>query len=354
MSLTSRRSLHRESCRYATSVVLSGLLVLLVVLSGSSVLAQATLIQDINTGSTNSNPTNYIEFNGEVVFAADDGSGTELWKTDGVTATLVANINPAGGSNPSEFAIVNNLLFFAANDGTTGTELYVYDGANVTQVLDINPGVFSGNPRFITPLPGGNVVIFAADDGVNGNELWRSDGTPGGTFMIVDLFPGGVPPFGVFSGNPSNFTPFLGELFFSADNGASGTELFRTDGTAGGTSLVADIYPGTGLPFNQPNSSFPSDLTVVGSDLFVRFRRLDVSGGGVEGFDPIEIRLDCLAPSQTIARAYIVELEELGVFDSVELIETRREQIDEFEVIGFQIMMSTGQANDSQGATNGG
>ncbi len=95
-------------------------------------------------------------------------------------------------------------------------------------------------------------------------------------------------------------------------------------------------------------------MLVDAADNDVRFRRLDVSGGGVEGFDPIEIRLDCLAPSQTIARAYIVELEELGVFDSVELIETRREQIDEFEVIGFQIMMSTGQANDSQGATNGG
>jgi len=86
----------------------------------------------------------------------------------------------------------------------------------------------------------------------------------------------------------------------------------------------------------------------------VRFRRLNVSGGGVEGFDPIEIRLQCLAPSQTIARAYIVKLEKLGVFDSVELVETKREQIDEYEVIGFEIMMSTGHASEPQEPSNDG
>lgn len=72
----------------------------------------------------------------------------------------------------------------------------------------------------------------------------------------------------------------------------------------------------------------------------VRFRGLSAVGGGVEGDEPIRIIVDGLAPSQTIARAYVVDLENTAVFDSVQLVETRREQVDEFELIGFQIMIT--------------
>ncbi len=72
----------------------------------------------------------------------------------------------------------------------------------------------------------------------------------------------------------------------------------------------------------------------------VRFRGLHAVGGGVEGDEPIQIIVDGLAPSQTIARAYVVGLENTAVFDTVELVETRREQVDEYELIGFQIMIT--------------
>src|SRR3712207_1192648 len=52
------------------------------------------------------------------------------------------------------------------------------------------------------------------------------------------------------------FTPLGDQLLFVHDDGVHGPELFRSDGTAGGTTLVRDILPG-------PQGSSISGLTVV-------------------------------------------------------------------------------------------
>lgn len=81
----------------------------------------------------------------------------------------------------------------------------------------------------------------------------------------------------------------------------------------------------------------------------VRFRRLSASGGGVEGTMPIEISIEGLAPTQTIARAYVVDLEATGLFDVVELIETTREQMDQLELIRFRILIMVNNHEASGG-----
>jgi len=57
-----------------------------------------------------------------------------------------------------------------------------------------------------------------------------------------------------------------GVLYFSASDGTSGTELWKSNGTAEGTVLVKDIYPGTSGA--SPNSSSPSYLTNVNGLLY--------------------------------------------------------------------------------------
>src|SRR5262245_12521834 len=65
------------------------------------------------------------------------------------------------------------------------------------RIGDLNPGSgpeASGAPRSLTVL--GNLVLFTAYDPRHGRELWRSDGTPGGTRLILDLLPGAGSAFG--------------------------------------------------------------------------------------------------------------------------------------------------------------
>src|SRR5262245_62031164 len=112
----------------------------------------------------------------------------------------------------------------------------------------INPaGIFTG------PMVNVNgTLFFAADDGVNGQELWKSDGTAAGTIMVKDIRPGANGSF------PENLTAVGNTLFFAADDGVNGTELWKSDGTAAGTILVKDINPGSDT-FGMPHSSFPSN-----------------------------------------------------------------------------------------------
>jgi ELWxxDGT repeat protein len=104
-------------------------------------------------------------------------------------------------------------------------------------VRDIDPGPDSGLPR---SFPGsfadvGGIALFPADDGTHGIELWRSDGSADGTKLVRDIYPG------ISSSDPQHLASVGGTLFFAADDGNQGLELWRSDGTASGTKLVRDI-----------------------------------------------------------------------------------------------------------------
>ena len=43
---------------------------------------------------------------------------------------------------------------------------------------------------------------------------------------------------------PAHLTAFNGHLFFAANDGVNGPELWESDGTAAGTTMVTDINPG--------------------------------------------------------------------------------------------------------------
>jgi ELWxxDGT repeat protein len=211
-----------------------------------------------------------------VFFVANDGAtGDELWKSDGTAAgtVLVKDIRPGTDSGVSIGILsyltnVNGTLFFAANDGTNGVELWKSDGtaAGTVMVKDIN--TFSdSNPNQLLNI--GGTLYFTAADPFLGSELHKSDGTTAGTVNVKDIYPGGL------SANPSNFTNVNGTLFFSAGNAANGTELWKSNGTDAGTVLVRDINPGAG--HSMTYEPFERRTLVVGNRML--FRATDGTSG---------------------------------------------------------------------------
>ena len=213
-------------------------------------------------GSGGSFPTGLVVFDGKLYFSATDSThGFEPWVSDETTngTHLLADIFiGSGNSFPQSMTVDSdaNLLFFQANDSVHGAELWVTNGDSTRLLLDINPGENPSLPQNMFMY--NHKLYFQADDGRHGPELWVSDGTVGGTQMVTDINTTQSDSAGSF---PSAFAIYNGLLYFSANDGTHGYELWVTDGTANGTHLVYDIYPGT-------FSASPADLTVFNGKLY--------------------------------------------------------------------------------------
>ena len=128
-------------------------------------------------------------------------------------------------------------------------------------VKDINPGSGDSEPGGFTAFNGS--LYFSADDGTHGYELWKSDGSPGGTQMVKDINPGS-------DSSPGWLTVFNGSLYFEATDGTNGDELWKSDGVVGGTTeMVKDINPS--------GDSNPQAFTVLNGNLY--FRATDGTNG---------------------------------------------------------------------------
>lgn len=209
--------------------------------------ATVELVADLHPNSgTNqsSHPHELAGHNGALFFAADDGTlGYELWQHSGSTTSLAADLNPGGpesSSFPRELVTVAGKLFFTAFSSGAGYELWSWNGS-AASAIDIRAGPASSYPYGLALF--NNRLVFAADDGVAGTELWQHDGASAS--LVSDISAAGA-------SYPKEFTVFGGLLIFAANDGVHGWELWKFDGTA--ASLVKDLNPS--------GDSFPEFLHV--------------------------------------------------------------------------------------------
>ncbi|MCB9920197.1 MAG: hypothetical protein H6832_17480 [Planctomycetes bacterium] len=293
------------------------------------------VLHELRPGIQGSDPRDLVAHDATtLLFAADDGIvGRELWRSDGTVAgtRLVVDLEPGPrGSEPSEFYVVGGgrTYFSASRQGTTvlGPSLWRTDGtANGTQfsgtltnnnladspvdmtqvgseywVLGRNQGVIRVDTRSDThdllDIPAdrlheearlGSAILVAQD---------RTSLLPSVWFAATNSSP-------VLLRGPSASEPNVGfdaQLEHAASLGSSllfagrgfeirnsqyqsqGEELWITDGTKAGTTLLRDIVAGDG-------SSAPRDLVRLGTRvLFSAWdpqhgRELWVSDGTIAG-----------------------------------------------------------------------
>ncbi len=154
--------------------------------------------------------------------------------TKSQTLTLVKDINTSALNNafPQHLTLLNDKIYFVANDGISH-KLYVSDGTDAG-TLFIGPTAGNGIVYYLNAY--NNKLIFTYDDGVNGLELWTSDGTAAGTTLLKDIWEGSL------SALPRFYTESNGLLFFQASTPTRAEGLWVTDGTTEGTHMVMNIY----------------------------------------------------------------------------------------------------------------
>lgn len=283
--------------------------------------AGTSLFKDINPGripaqgSDSSDPEILGIFAGKLWFLANDGTnGVRLWQCDGTPAgTVPMSGSPLFVRNPEispSGAVLGSRLLFLSNHGqdlwqTDGTlagtsriyqrgqpgktvsfdklvaadgrlylrgdngsahELWTTDGTAAGTILLKSIAAVSGNPPDLAAL--GSRAVFAAETPVEGREAWVTDGTVAGTTLLRDLWPGTAPSSSSpANGRPRGFVSLGDRVMFGGLSPDTGDEPWVTDGTTGGTQVLADLtvtawdsrFLSTGVPPGSAIDSITAD-----------------------------------------------------------------------------------------------
>ncbi len=234
-------------------------------------------------------------WSGGVLFAGVSGKGAGLWRSDGTSAGTTCFFKGTVGTGFFERPVVlGGKVLFGSTTSSLGLEPWITDGtpAGTRLLADTYPGKYSGgfleratlgrHALFTASGPNGTTSLWVTDGtslgtkpllpglvhcrnlvrlgdkvlfegmirgSMTGKEVWTTDGSPAGTRLLVDLYPGTGDGGFLFPFRSGPYVYFLGNDG-SAPVGKS--FLFRTDGTARGTAKVGkDLFEGL-LPIRRP------------------------------------------------------------------------------------------------------
>ncbi len=213
--------------------------------------ANAQILENYPAAGNIFQTSNYINFNNKMYFfGRSSGYQWSLYSTDGsaggnqVVKNLgvqLANIISTTYTNAkyNDFKIEYNSKLYFSIYTNSGETLWQSDGtaAGTSQFMSYTYArakyfkIFNGK------------LYFTAENGTNGREIWSTDGTIAGTSMLKDIYPGANPS--IDAQFDPHFTVFNNKLYFVANDGITGFELWSTDGTTAGTTLFKDSTIGS-------------------------------------------------------------------------------------------------------------
>ena len=130
--------------------------------------------------------------NGDYYFLKQENAGTpyRLWRTDGTLAgTLAVSKSPVEAVHPFELSTTGGHVFYIVRTSLDSAQLWQSDGTSegTRQIPNL---VIPFNEGVVDTLNG--TVYFSADDGIYGTELWKLAPPPGdtnfdGSVDVVDL-----------------------------------------------------------------------------------------------------------------------------------------------------------------------
>lgn len=160
------------------------------------------LLKNVNEGNGDSNPSLLYQTDSLLYFSMDDGiNGRELWVSNGTSSGtyLFQDFNSGpDGSHPEKMFSLGVDLYIILRSAESGRELHKINNNEITLVKNIN-GI-STTSGLSNIVQNKDVIYFNADDGIHGEELWVSDGSFEGTMMVEDYTMGNTPkPFSTVS-----------------------------------------------------------------------------------------------------------------------------------------------------------
>lgn len=139
----------------------------------------------------------------------------------------VAAAQARTASRSRQVAVTGTVLSTLAGAAlVAGTVAEAASPVTVAQLGDLWPGKDGSDIEEMVSV--GGWVYFNAEDPTHGEELWKTNGTAAGTSLVADLWSG------TSGSGPEALTAVGGSVYFSAHDG-TGRHLFKTDGTAAGT-----------------------------------------------------------------------------------------------------------------------
>jgi|SRR5882757_4434424 len=217
------------------------------------------IVRDIAPGNSSPGLERLTVVNNIVYFFASDGvNGVELWRSDGTLAGthIVADIKKGPDSSIPEFpstgsiASIGGILYFAADDGT-GLGLWRSDGTAAGTYRVSGVALFDGALQVF-----GGQLFFQGPGSGGGGELWMSDGTAAGSKQLSNIFPGAA------HSGVGLFTPTTSGIFFVALDGSATVKLafVKTDGSS--LHVVSDLSSSSG-------SNVVDFMAALGADVVI-------------------------------------------------------------------------------------